>query len=221
MRFSDHIPPFGAPPREFAQERARRTYEALVGAALEVFTAKGYDATQTPDISAAAGVSVGTFYRYFSDKREILLEVVRRELARSHEEVRAQLTPERFVGKGRRAAIDAVLAILLDTVSRYPGRQKLFLEMSLRDDKVAELEQAFERDSRERLAGLIAAICPNEQVADPQATAYVVYTAVLECAVHLTGARGAPPISQERGREALAELIYRALFGRPDDAGGQ
>ena len=30
--------------------------------------------------SATAGVSVGTFYRYFSDKRELFLEVVRREL---------------------------------------------------------------------------------------------------------------------------------------------
>jgi len=218
MRFSDHIPPFGAPPREFAQERARRTYEALVGAALDVFTEKGYDATQTPDISAAAGVSVGTFYRYFSDKREILLEVVRRELARSHEEVMAQLTPERFVGKDRRAAIDAVLTILLDNISRHPGRQKLFLEMSLRDEKVAELEQAFERAGCERLAGLIATICPKELVADPQATAYVVYTAVVEVAVHLTGARGGPRVSQERGREALAELIYRALFGIVGDA---
>jgi AcrR family transcriptional regulator len=213
MRFSDHIPPFGAPPREFAQERARRTYEALVGAALEVFTEKGYDATQTPDISAAAGVSVGTFYRYFSDKREIFLEVVRRELAQSHEEVMGQLTPDRFADKDPRAAIDAVLAILLENVNRQPGRQRLFLEMSLRDDKVAELERAFERDGRERLAQLIAAICPKEQVADPEATAYVVYTSVVECAIHMVGAHGRPPVSQERGMAALAELIYRALFG--------
>ena len=213
MRFSDHIPPFGAPPREFAQERARRTYEALVGAALEVFTEKGYDSTQTPDISAAAGVSVGTFYRYFSDKREIFLEVVRRELAQSHEEVMAQLTAERFAGKGRRAAIDGVLAILLENVNRHPGRQRLFLEMALRDEKVAELEQAFEREGRERLAQLIATICPKELVADPDATAYVIHTAVVECAIHLVGAKGRPPVSQERGMEALAELIYRALFG--------
>src|SRR5437762_2017558 len=39
---------------QFQQERARRTYTALVQAAQELFGAQGYDAIGTPDIADAA-----------------------------------------------------------------------------------------------------------------------------------------------------------------------
>src|SRR5688500_7550251 len=75
------------PVRDFPQERARRTYESLVDAGAALFAERGFDATQTPDIAGEAGVSVGTFYRYFDDKLEIFLEVERRYLARAYQEV--------------------------------------------------------------------------------------------------------------------------------------
>ncbi|HEX5063422.1 MAG TPA: helix-turn-helix domain-containing protein, partial [Kofleriaceae bacterium] len=53
---------------EFRQERSRRSYEALLTAAEELFAVHGYDAIGTPEIAQKAGVSVGTFYRYFEDK---------------------------------------------------------------------------------------------------------------------------------------------------------
>src|SRR5438552_17854177 len=89
--------------RRFTQERARKTYEALVEAATACFLEAGYDATGTPDIADRAGVSVGTFYRYFEDKKQAYLEVTRRVLADSYHRVMDRLTPQRFVGLDRRA----------------------------------------------------------------------------------------------------------------------
>src|SRR4051812_32420004 len=90
---------------QFPQERARRTYEALITAATKAFTAEGYDATGTPDIARRARVSVGTFYRYFDDKKQVFVEVSRRHLAAGYQQIMDKLTPERFVGKARRATI--------------------------------------------------------------------------------------------------------------------
>ncbi len=213
MRIPADIALFDIEVREFAQERAHRTYEALIEAAGEVFLAKGFDQTQTPDIAAQAKVSVGTFYRYFKDKRAVLLELLRRDLALAHREILARLVPGQFVGVNRRAAIESVVEILLANVDREPAAQRLFLEMSLRDDDVAALRQAFDVEARRRLTDLIATICPPELVADPEATAYIVHTAVVECAMHMAGARGPNPVAQERATVALVELIYRALFG--------
>ena len=70
---------------DFRQERARRSYQALLDAAAELFAAQGYDAVGTPEIAQKAGVSVGTFYRYFDDKHEVYLEIMRRTMvARVH-----------------------------------------------------------------------------------------------------------------------------------------
>ncbi len=198
--------------RRFPQERARRTFEALLCAASELFLEKGFDATQTPDIAARAGVSVGTFYRYFADKREVYLEDLRRNLLAAYREVMGRLTPERFIGKGSRATIDETLAALLGTVTRFPQMQRVFLEMSLRDPDVAALKRAVDLAGQTALTQLIAAVCAPERVPDPEATAFIIYTAVVECAHALAGNRGEPLLELERGRRDLARVLYRLLF---------
>jgi AcrR family transcriptional regulator len=204
------------PARDFPQERARRTYESLVDAGAGLFAGRGFDATQTPDIAGEAGVSVGTFYRYFDDKLEIFLEVERRYLARAYHEVMARLTPDRFVSKEPRAVIDDALGVLLDHVNRSPALQRVFLEMALRDEKVAALKRAFDDASRKALAALIASICSREQVADPEATATIVHAAVLECAIVISGARGPLPVSRDRAMAALSSMVYRCVFGHEE-----
>jgi len=47
--------------------------QRLVLAAVELFTEQGYDATTVTQIAERAGVTKSTFFRYFPDKREILV----------------------------------------------------------------------------------------------------------------------------------------------------
>ena len=63
--------------------RKRRTAEAIVAAALELFAERGFERTTIDQIAAAADISRRTFFRYFADKEELffaederLLEVV-------------------------------------------------------------------------------------------------------------------------------------------------
>jgi AcrR family transcriptional regulator len=210
---SEQLILFDGPTRQFSQERARKTFEALIEAASRLFGERGFDATQTPDIAAAAGVSVGSFYRYFNDKKEIYLEITRRELAKAYHQVMDGLTTERFAGMGRRATIEESLVILLENVARSPELHRVYIDMALRDEQVAALKAAFDDAARARLTALIAAICPPEDVADPEASAYIIHTAVVECANHIAGVYGSLSVSRERALAALSELVIRALFG--------
>ncbi|NUS43571.1 MAG: TetR/AcrR family transcriptional regulator [Mycobacteriaceae bacterium] len=63
----------GRPPEPGIIERRRRE---LVEAAYTVFARKGYAATGVADIVAELGVGRGTFYRYFDNKRDILVSVL-------------------------------------------------------------------------------------------------------------------------------------------------
>jgi len=47
--------------------------ERLVVAAVDLFTEQGYDATTVAQIAEGAGTTKSTFFRYFPDKREILV----------------------------------------------------------------------------------------------------------------------------------------------------
>jgi len=197
---------------DFRQERSRRSYNALLDAAEELFSSQGYDAVGTPEIAARAGVSVGTFYRYFEDKHEVYLETMRRSLVSAYNETFENLVPARFVGKARHETIDEAVGILFAQVLDRPLLTRSFMEMSLRDAQVAELRRAFEQLSCQKLAALIAAVTPRTQVADPDAMAYVLYGAAMQCAYGLAVHLVPVAIDRDRARSALTTFIERALF---------
>ena len=86
------------------------------------------------------------------------------------------------------------------------------MEMSLRDPQVAELRRGFEQLGCQRLAALIEAITPRERVADPEAFAYVLYGAAMQCAYGLAVHLVPTSIDRGRARAALTAFIERALF---------
>jgi len=197
---------------DFRQERSRRSYQALLDAATELFAQLGYDAVGTPEIANKAGVSVGTFYRYFDDKHEVYLEIMRRTIVSAYEETIAKLTPEALAGRARRETIAAAVGVLFDHVLSRPQLTRSFMEMSLRDTQVAELRRAFEQLACQRLTGLITAITAREAVPDPEATAVVLYGACMQVAYGLAVHLVPPVIDRERAKGALVAFIERALF---------
>jgi AcrR family transcriptional regulator len=73
----------GAMAESLRDRRKRRTAEAIVAGALELFTERGFDRTTIDQIAASADISRRTFFRYFADKEELffaederLLEVI-------------------------------------------------------------------------------------------------------------------------------------------------
>ena len=51
--------------------------QAILDAALEEFSARGFDATRMEDVAARAGVAKGTIYLHFADKEALFQELVR------------------------------------------------------------------------------------------------------------------------------------------------
>lgn len=197
---------------DFRQERSRRSYQALLDAAEDLFSTQGYDAVGTPEISQKAGVSVGTFYRYFEDKHEVYLEIMRRSLVSAYEQTIKNLTPERFADKARHETIDEACKLLFAHVLDRPQLTRSFMEMSLRDTQVAELRRAFDQLACQRLSQLIAAVTTRAQTPDPDAMAYVLYGAAMQAAYGLAVHLVPVAIDRERARTALAAFIERALF---------
>jgi AcrR family transcriptional regulator len=74
--------PAAAGPRRGA--RAKRSAErrnAILRAALEEFSARGYAATRLDDVAHRAGVAKGTIYLHFTGKETLFQELIRLELS--------------------------------------------------------------------------------------------------------------------------------------------
>src|ERR1700683_3971324 len=62
------------------QPRARQTVDAILDAVVRILKRKGFDAITTNDIAEVAGVSIGSVYQYFPDKRAIFVALHKRHL---------------------------------------------------------------------------------------------------------------------------------------------
>ncbi|NKY45464.1 TetR/AcrR family transcriptional regulator [Nocardia cerradoensis] len=66
--------------RRPTQERAKETRQHILDTAARLFGERGIENTSTNRIAAEAGLSIGTVYRYFSDRTVIVEELLERLL---------------------------------------------------------------------------------------------------------------------------------------------
>ena len=107
-----------------ATRRKRETEARLLDAALEVFSARGYDAATTGEMARAADVAAGTFYLHFRDKRAAYERLARRAASHLLERWRAAMRPE--MGVAERVVLGLRLAA--EFWRADVGRARLLLE---------------------------------------------------------------------------------------------
>lgn len=112
MQVSDRVP---------NRDRSDRMRAALLAVGRDLFVAKGFAATGTPEIVAAAGVTRGALYHHFADKAALFQAVVQAE---------AEAVAE-AIGQGSEG-LDGVAALKAGTraflaAMAVPGRARLML----------------------------------------------------------------------------------------------
>jgi len=77
--------------RQPRQRRARQTVDAVLDAVVRVLKRDGFDAVTTNRIAEVAGVSIGSVYQYFPDKRAIFVALHQRHVDRIDRMVETRL----------------------------------------------------------------------------------------------------------------------------------
>jgi AcrR family transcriptional regulator len=88
------------------ERKKQRTRDALLRAAVELFTTRGYERTTVDDIAAAVDVSQRTFFRYFAGKEEAALALQELAVARFVEAVRERPAQEAPLDALRQAVLE-------------------------------------------------------------------------------------------------------------------
>ncbi|MFG2357747.1 TetR family transcriptional regulator [Streptomyces sp. NPDC048521] len=109
------------------ERKKRRTREALLRAALELFTTQGYEHTTVDEIAEAADVSQRTFFRYFAGKEDAAFAVQATTEARFVAAVRARPPHEAPMEALRQAMMQGWDAIRETVESAVPV--ELYLRM--------------------------------------------------------------------------------------------
>jgi AcrR family transcriptional regulator len=146
-----------ATPPGLRERKKQRTRDALIRAALELFTTRGYERTTVDEIAAAVDVSQRTFFRYFAGKEDAALAA--QQLAMDHfvEALRARPAQEPPLEAMRRAVQEGwdTLHEVVEAVVPI----ELYLRMYRVIESTPVLLAAYLRSSaeaEERIARLIA-----------------------------------------------------------------
>src|SRR5262245_30350138 len=86
--------PAVAPPLSRAERKKQELRQEIIDAAFECFAERGYHVTGVSEIAAHLGIGIGTFYRFFQNKRDIVEVVIDDLIARLFEALTAENAPE-------------------------------------------------------------------------------------------------------------------------------
>src|SRR5690349_3001286 len=92
------------------QARASETVALILEAAAQILEADGLEAFTTNAVAERAGVSIGSLYQYFANKKALLLAIAQQEIASTLAKLRrpeATQTPEDRVRYTVRAIMNA------------------------------------------------------------------------------------------------------------------
>jgi AcrR family transcriptional regulator len=148
----------------YASEMARWEPGAdgrLREAAMALFEERGYAETTVDDIARAAGLTKRTFFRYFSDKREVLFagsDALQAELVAAVEAAPAEAGPFEVAVRG----LDAIADF-------FQGRREFSVRRQRVIDSSPELQER-ELIKRERLAEVVARALRDRGTEEPAAS---------------------------------------------------
>ncbi len=84
------------------EKKKQLTRDAIMETAEELFSRLGYHNTQVMDIVKAVGMSAGTFYNYFKDKRDLFGQITSRNLEELRYRIRKLREPVNIWDRGDR-----------------------------------------------------------------------------------------------------------------------
>jgi len=185
----------------------------LLDAAAEVFRAKGYHEASSAEIAERAGVVEGTIYRYFSTKRELLIQVVERAYEQAIADFEVQL--QGISGTWNRLRF--LIWRHLRTIEEDPALARLVTfdikaDPDYRSMRVFELNKAYTRRTVEIIE---KAIRSGEFVADVPIP--VIRDMIYGCIDHQTWSyvRGEGGFDVNASADYITHLIYRGLAAHP------
>ncbi|MFZ5564310.1 MAG: MerR family transcriptional regulator [Thermodesulfobacteriota bacterium] len=148
------------------QGKSMKTREAILDLGSALFRQKGYRATRVSDITTRLNIGKGTFYFYFSDKKELLLACVPRifsELfANGWDTIRQEADPLKRLELRARAVLpvlDEFCAILAICEEAHEDPDPKLKQMG--EQTLVTIRQPMESDIRKGMAqGLIRKVDP-------------------------------------------------------------
>jgi AcrR family transcriptional regulator len=188
------------------QARATRTRAALLEAAAQEFAERGYAGTTARSIALRAGAATGSFYQYFNDKDEVLLEIYAQRLLRVREAAERLLASAPNLNgsthEQTRGVLSSVIQLVIDLHRDDPKLHAVITEREHADSRMRDHTHRAMNTLIQAISQLLTALGYQ---GDVLARAFCILHLV-EGSVH-AHVLGDPLVSDRRFKRDLVEAV--------------
>jgi AcrR family transcriptional regulator len=196
----------GARRRPPVQLRARRTVEAVLDAVIRLLKREGFRAVTTNRIAEVAGVSIGSVYQYFPDKRAIFLALHERHVQQIDQVIQNALVQNASRPLDR--LVRALIEAMIDAHTVDPELHQLLLaEVPHRGDGTKDFSV---RMHGAFLLAIQARANELKRNRDPEKLAFVV-THMVESLSHGAVFRRPSGLTLSQAKEEIARAVLTFL----------
>jgi AcrR family transcriptional regulator len=151
----------GGKRRKPTQRRAQQTVEAILGAVVRILKRESAQAVTTNHIAEVAGVSIGSVYQYFPDKRAIFRVLHQRHIEEIDRLIESTLVEN--AGSSLENLIRALIEAMVDAHSADPELyQALFSEVPHMADETKDFPVRLHGAFRLALASRVKELKPRD-----------------------------------------------------------
>jgi AcrR family transcriptional regulator len=192
------------------QERSRESKNSIINAGLKLFSDKGYYKTNSKDIAKEAGVSIGSFYMYFGDKKDLFKEILVNYHAKISDVLKS-IEIESFIRSGDgKKFLRHVIDKLIEAHDIYPEFHRELNIMSQSDGEINKIHEDSMRASVDLTKSMLYPWKNKLRVKDFNAAATIVQKTIEET-VHAMLFSDIN-ISNKRIITELTDMLYLYLF---------
>ena len=161
--------------REPKQKRSINLKQKILETAIEIFSEKGFYNTSSNEISAAAGVSVGSFCSYYKDKKQLFIDVIEYfsqqiDMKIKIENSTSKIDKEEFIRK--------LLDKILLAHKIYPKFHKELAAMQLLDEDINKVYEDLERKTIDSYYEGLKMWKDQLNVENLEAVSYILYKSI-------------------------------------------
>ena len=125
--------------REPVQQRGKEKKARIIAAARKLLNREDFDVVTANRIAQEAGVSVGTFYSYFKDKRDVFLDVIRHYSGDIYRELIASIRDLKQSPSNLEEVVRSLILVAKKRHDHEKGLHKQMLVQSIRDPEIRKL----------------------------------------------------------------------------------
>lgn len=196
------------------QARSIEKKRRIIDAAITLFGEKGFQGTNAKEVAKQAGVSVGTFYAYFKDKKTVLMEILGEHMADVDQSIFSELEASIRQGASGREIMRAVVDLGDQTHRQPPALLRTLFAMRYTDEDIARFSRGQDDAMVAKLVSLFKTMEDRLRITDLEAAARIVANAFEET-MHSV-ALSECDLEKKRLYDALVDMAAIYLFTDPD-----